>query len=76
MDYKIQIKYIEPVKAATIHYKGSIDKANKLMPNVFKSINGNANGALFFVTIHLIMRLELERWIYVSLQRKLQIVME
>jgi len=48
MNYKITTKYIDSVKAATMHYKGPINKASKLMPNIFKSISGNANGAPFF----------------------------
>lgn len=48
MDYKIEIKDIEPVKVAYIRYKGPVNEASKVFPNVFKAIRGKAAGAPFF----------------------------
>ena len=45
MDYQIEIRNIEPVRVAFMHYKGITTEANKSFPNVF---NGNSNGASFF----------------------------
>ncbi|MBW9158971.1 GyrI-like domain-containing protein [Clostridium tagluense] len=48
MNYKIEIKDIEPIRVATMRYKGPVTEAAKQFPNVFKSIKGKANGAPFF----------------------------
>jgi len=48
MDYQIEIRDIEPIRVAFIRYKGVATEANKVFPNVFKSIAGKANGAPFF----------------------------
>ena len=48
MDYQIEIRAIEPVRVAFLHYKGIATEANKFFPNVFKSIQGKSNGAPFF----------------------------
>lgn len=48
MDYKIEIKDIEPIRVAYMGYKGIVTEANKVFPNVFKSIRGKSNGAPFF----------------------------
>lgn len=48
MDYQVEIKDIEPIRVAFIHYKGPVSEASKVFPNVFKAIRGKANGAPFF----------------------------
>lgn len=48
MNYKIEIKDIEPVRVAAMGYKGIVTEASKVFPNVFKAIRGKANGAPFF----------------------------
>ncbi|WP_312699492.1 GyrI-like domain-containing protein [Sedimentibacter sp.] len=48
MDYYIEIREIEPIRIAFIRYKGIVTEANKVFPNVFKSIRGKSNGAPFF----------------------------
>lgn len=48
MNYNVEIRDIEPVRAAVMRYKGIATGANKVFPNVFKSIQGKANGAPFF----------------------------
>lgn len=48
MDYKIEIKDIEPIRVAFMRYKGIVTEAPNVFPNVFKSIQGKANGAPFF----------------------------
>ena len=48
MDYQIEIKDIEPIRIAYMKYKGVVTEANKVFPNVFKSIHGKSNGAPFF----------------------------
>lgn len=48
MDYQVEMKDIEPIRVAFIKYKGIATEANKVFPNVFKSIQGKANGAPFF----------------------------
>ena len=45
MEYQIEIREIEPVRVAYIKYKGFAPEANKVFPNVFKSIRGQTNGA-------------------------------
>ena len=48
MDYQIEIKDIEPIRITYMRYKGVVTEANKVFPNVFKSIRGKSNGAPFF----------------------------
>lgn len=48
MNYKIEIKDIEPIRVAVMRYKGLVTEASKVFPNVFKAIHGKANGAPFF----------------------------
>ena len=48
MEYQIEIREIEPVRVAYIKFKGFAPEANKVFPNVFKSIRGQSNGAPFF----------------------------
>ncbi len=48
MQYQIEIREIEPVRVAYMKYKGIATEANKIFPNVFKSIRGKVNGAPFF----------------------------
>ena len=48
MNYQIEIRDIEPIRVAFIKYKGIATEANKVFPNVFKSIQGKANGVPFF----------------------------
>jgi len=47
MNYQIEMRDIEPIRVAFIKYKGIVTGANKVFPNVFKSIQGKANGAPF-----------------------------
>jgi effector-binding domain-containing protein len=48
MNYVVGIKDIEPVRVAAMCYKGIVTEASRVFPNVFKAINGKANGAPFF----------------------------
>ena len=48
MDYQIEIRDIEPIRIAFMRYKGIATEANKVFPNVFKSIQGKTSGAPFF----------------------------
>lgn len=48
MDYKVEMKNVEPIRVAFMRYKGITTKANRVFPNVFKSIQGKSNGAPFF----------------------------
>ena len=48
MKYQIDIRYIEPVRVAYLHYKGVVTGANKFFPKVFQSIQGKTTGAPFF----------------------------
>ncbi len=48
MNYEIEIRDIEPIRVAFMRYKGIAAEANKVFPNVFKSIQGKANGTPFF----------------------------
>lgn len=46
--YNIEICDIEPIRVAYMKYNGYALEANKVFPNVFKSIMGKANGVPFF----------------------------
>ncbi len=48
MDYQVAIKNIESMRVAYMKYKGVVTEANKVFPNVFKSIRGKTTGAPFF----------------------------
>lgn len=48
MQYQIEIRETPPVRVAYMKYKGIATEANKIFPNVFKSIRGKVNGAPFF----------------------------
>ena len=48
MNYSVEIREIEPVRIAFMRYKGVVTEANKVFPNVFKSIRGKSNGAPLF----------------------------
>lgn len=48
MNNQIEIRDIEPIRVAFMRYKGIAAEANKVFPNVFKSIQGKVNGAPFF----------------------------
>lgn len=48
MDYKVEIRDIEPVRVAYMRYKGIAAEANKVFPAVFKSVMGKTDGAPFF----------------------------
>lgn len=48
MQYQIEIREIEPVRVVYMKYKGIVTEANRVFPNVFKSIRGKVNGAPFF----------------------------
>lgn len=48
MEYQIEIREIEPMRIAYMKYKGIVTEANKVFPNVFKSIRGKTSGAPFF----------------------------
>lgn len=48
MNYRVEIKNIEPIRVAYMKYVGVATEANKVFPNVFKSIMGKANGAPLF----------------------------
>lgn len=47
MNYKIEIKDIEPIRVAVMRYKGHVSRASKVFPNVFKAIKGKSNGVPF-----------------------------
>ncbi|WP_105614688.1 GyrI-like domain-containing protein [Vallitalea okinawensis] len=48
MDDHIVIKDIDPIRVATMRYKGQFTEAGKHFPQVFKGIKGKSNGAPFF----------------------------
>ncbi|APH14092.1 gyrI-like small molecule binding domain protein [Clostridium sporogenes] len=48
MNYKIEIKDIEPIRVAFMGYKGAVSGASKVFPNLFRAIQGKVNGAPFF----------------------------
>ncbi|HBH1806544.1 TPA: GyrI-like domain-containing protein [Clostridioides difficile] len=56
MTYKVEIKEIEPIRVAYMKYKGNTTEANKVFPNVFKSIRGKTNGAPLFNYISMDMK--------------------
>lgn len=51
MNYKIEIKDIEPIRVAFMGYKGTVSGASKVFPNLFKAIQGKVNGAPFFLLL-------------------------
>ncbi len=53
--YKIEICDMEPIRIAYMKYNGLALEANKVFPNVFKSIMGKANGTPF---LHIITWIE------------------
>ena len=48
MNFEIEIRDIEPVTAAVIHYKGKVDEAGKHFRTIFQAIKGKSCGAPFF----------------------------
>lgn len=48
MEYKVEVREIEPIRVAFMKYKGIATEANKVFPNVFKAIRGKVDGAPFF----------------------------
>ena len=40
MEYQIEVREIEPVRVVFMKYRGIVAKANKVFPNVFKSVRG------------------------------------
>jgi len=48
MQYQIEVREIEPIRVAFMKYRGIATEANKIFPNVFKSVRGKTNGAPFF----------------------------
>lgn len=48
MNYKVEIKELEPIRVAFMKYNGIATEANKVFPNVFKSIRGKVDGASLF----------------------------
>ena len=48
MDCQIEIREIEPICVAFLHYQGIATEANKFFPNVYKAIQGKSNGAPLF----------------------------
>ena len=48
MNYEVEIRDIEPIRIVFMRYKGFVTEANKVFPNVFKSIRGKSNGAPLF----------------------------
>lgn len=48
MNFEIEIRDIEPVTAAAMHYKGKVDEAGKYFRTIFKAIRGKSCGAPFF----------------------------
>ena len=48
MNYTVEIREVEPIRVAFMRYKGVVTDANKIFPNVFKSIRGKSNGAPLF----------------------------
>lgn len=48
MEYKIEIRELEPLRVAYMRYEGDVTKANRVFPKVFQAIRGKTNGAPFF----------------------------
>ena len=48
MDHKVEIREIEPIRAAYMEYRGDAAKANRMFPKVFQSVRGKTNGSPFF----------------------------
>lgn len=48
MEYKIEIRELEPLRVAYMKYEGDVTKANRVFPKVFQAIRGKTNGAPFF----------------------------
>lgn len=48
MEYKIEIRELEPLRVAYMRYEGDVTKANRVIPKVFQAIRGKTNGAPFF----------------------------
>ena len=48
MNFKVEIKELEPIRVAFMKYNGIATEANKVFPNVFKSIRGKVDGAPLF----------------------------
>lgn len=48
MDHKVEIREIEPIRAAYMKYRGDAAKANRMFPKVFQSVRGKTNGSPFF----------------------------
>lgn len=48
MKYVFTIRDIEPIRVAYMKYRGVVTEANRVFPNVFKSVMGKTNGAGFF----------------------------
>ena len=70
MNYKVEIKELEPIRVAFMKYNGIATEANKVFPNVFKSIRGKVDGAPLFNYI------KSERSNYVYLHKKIHVEME
>lgn len=47
MEYKIEIREIEPLCVAYMSYEGDVTKANRVFPKVFQSIHGKQTGHRF-----------------------------
>ena len=52
MEYQIEIREIEPVRVAYIKFKGFAPEANKVFPNVFKSIRGIKRSAVLLLFVN------------------------
>lgn len=48
MQYQIEIRETPPIRVAYMKYRGLATEANKVFPNVFRSVRGKTNGAPFF----------------------------
>lgn len=49
MSYEFEIKKLEPVTAATVHYRGKYSDAAKYFPSIFKAVKGKSCGAPFCI---------------------------
>ena len=52
MEYKIEIREIEPLCVAYMSYEGDVTKANRVFPKVFQSIHGNKRGTVFQLSVY------------------------